>query len=286
MSTVWVLCALLGTGFCIQAAHKITFFSPVASNSNIGTLALTWSLMRSQYPLSPLFVYVNGPDEQNALQIRRLCVELSHCSWIYFTQRDIFIRKQNDPFVNVNGAEGMQELFRMYRDVGSMSRTNLIMLLQPDCLVRGRIPAAVTDLCLHSDASVCSHHQPHNIMEPHLLRAIDDWGYGLPHPQFYSFTCGTLWKRSATFDIFSDSAALYLASTQCRYDDACIGCAIAMANRTRLVSNHISDWNFGAHDNMTPVQHDDKRHYVEGWPDIPVGVCVLYDDLKQLLGGD
>lgn len=281
MNHFWALCAVLATHrAAARNVQRVSFFSPVHSGIELSKLALPWALMRTQYPLTQLFVSVTGPNTQNARGIRALCSALGRCDVVYEAREDIFARHDDDPYVHVNGRAGMHRIFAMYRAVSLASRTNLLVLLQPDCLVRGRIPLSVLRACSADSAAVCSHHQPNNIMESHLIEAVRTHRGKKPYPTHYSFTCGSIWKRKHGLDIFTPEMADKLSATDCRYDDACIGCAIAIANHTRLVSNHIADWHYGEHDNMTPILHADKRHYARGWQVLPAGVCPLYEELR------
>lgn len=275
----------VSSALALQARSHITFFAPVASVEGASKLALAWALMRTQYPRAELLVFVNGPDTETARESERLCAMLRHCRWFYFTQRDIFAKQPGDIYIHVNGDQGMLELFGMYRTASAMSQTELLVLLQPDCLVRGRIAQATLDRCVASGAGVCSHHQPHNVMEPHLLRAIKTAG-SEDTPSHYSFTCGSLWRRSKAPLLFAESVARSLFDSGCNYDDACIGCAIYIAGVGRIVSSHIQDWKFGDYDNMSPILHADKRHYKKGWHEIPPGLCPFYEELKRQWGAD
>jgi len=276
-----ILAALLLV-FKSAQSRRLAFFAPVDSGARASKLALPWALMRTQYPLSPLIVLVNGPDEKNAVVIGKLCSAIGHCTFQHFVKEDVFSRVQGDQYVHVNGMEGMRQLFAMYREASVRQKVDFVMLLQPDCLVRGRIPTDVLDNFENSDACVGAHHQPVNVMEPYLVDIMRKFNAKAPQPAHYSFTCGSLWKPACAPDVFSDQMAQRLAGTKCKYDDACIGCAIAIANHTVLESNHIADWRRGEHDNMTPILHADKRHYAREWMRLPVGVCPLYDRLREM----
>lgn len=261
----------------------LSFFAPTGSVEALPKLALPWALMRAQYPLARLQVFVNGPNATQAARICELCARLERCRCTHFVLRDIYMKREGDRYRHVNGAQGFDDLFAMYRAASEASRTELNVLLQPDCLVRGRVPYDALRACTDDvAAAVCAHKQRVNVMEEHMLRELRQHPSYVPEPTHFSFTCGSIWKKSYAQELFGQNICDILKRGTCKYDDACFGIAVPLANFTTRWSAHIQDWRFGEFDNMAPIIHDDKRHYARGWQALPEGLCPIYDRLRAL----
>lgn len=266
----------------VSLSHSvITFFAPVGSSEPPSKLAVAWAAMRTHYQRAQLLVYVNGPRSDNIESLRALCSAVGHCHLRHFTERDIFVRVPDDVYVNINGDVGFDELFAMYRNASAASRTELVSLLQPDCLVRGRIPSATVRACLdNKEAAACGHYNRVNSLEPHMQEALKEIN---PHgnlPSHFTFTCGILWKRTLAPIIFAQSMADAMKRNSCVYDDVCLSLSVAANNYTIAESGHVADKN-QEFDSLAPIIHADKRHYNKEWGQLPIGMVPLYDKIRQ-----
>lgn len=275
---------LLSTLFRTQTvtqAELVSFFSPVEASAPAYKWALPWALMRTHYPRAPLYAYVNGNNATNIVKLRKLCSLLTHCHLKWFTKRDIYAFQHGDQFIHVNGAQGFDDLFAMYRNASQQSLSPLVMLLQPDCLVRGRVPLNVWSDCLsHASAAACGHFNAVNVLEDNVKPFIPERNTG-DMPTHYTFTCGVTWKKQYAQRVFSQENSEKIKKTPCVYDDTCISMAIYMEKLDIHFSQHVTDWRLSELDNISPILHDDKRHYKKGWLQLPHNAVPLYDNIRR-----
>ena len=278
---LFVICALI---VCAASTQKLTFFSPIESHAASYKVALSWALMRTSYPMAQLLVYVNGPNTTNAETLRRLCALLKHCKLEHFSQRDIFAKRPSNIYVQVTGPTGFDELYSMYRDASVAATTEFVSLLQPDCLVRGRISQATLQRCSsETAAAACGHKNDVNVLEAHMLAELRRTHSAVPATHF-TFTCGVLWKAALGKTVFSQAHADAAKQNKCRYDDVCLSLSIYSSNYTILYSQHTLDNDMQEYHEFSPVVHGYKLHYKAGWLNLPAGLLPLYDLLKREMG--
>ena len=258
----------------------LTFVMFIESVASVWKAALPLSLFRTQYPRAELFFISNGPNTTQVAKLAWLCKTISHCTFLH-NDRDLFhFAHKNARYVSINGKRGFADLFALYRKVSSASHSEVMVLLQPDCMVRGQIPAlSVLDLMRDKAAGVASHINTVNPFNKNLKLVIQKEN-AFAKPDFFGFTCGSMWKASIAHKVFSPHHEGIVHRAGCEFDDVCISAAFLIANYTIRKSFHSADIE-QAESKYAALIHGAKNHYRDAPTRIPLGSCPYYDRLRE-----